>query len=227
MLVRLLRVFCFCSSSRSPFFNWTNHCFFINNLSDIDRLIDRTPALSSPAQTENGSGNNQRSKDVRPRRPPITTGASGGGGGGGLKLGKPMKLQRIVSQTPAEDFETLTAEAPQRTRQDPMASASTGGGGMGERTGTARAPRKLNRGEDDNDKPGFTSGGRYATERLANSNSCTDVEIGVFRLLFISRFSLRFCCCSVYDYDFSFSALADFSLHTLGKILPFILPTIS
>lgn len=141
-------------------------------------VFDRTPALSSPAQTENGSGNNQRSSKAIRRRPPIVSGGGGGGPGGSLKLGTPMKLQRIVTQSPAEDFETLTAEAPQRSRSDPMASVSTGGGGMGERTSTARAPRKFSRDGDNNDKPGFTtttSGGRYARGRLANSNSgCGD-----------------------------------------------------
>ena len=128
--------------------------------------IDSTPALSSPAQTENGSGNEQSSSKAIRKRPPVFSGG-GGGPGGSFKLGKPMKLQRIVSQSPAEDFETLTAEAPpQRSRSDPMASVSTGGGGMGDRGSTARAPRKFD--DKKNDKPGFTtSGGRYAWGKLA------------------------------------------------------------
>lgn len=68
-----------------------------------------------------------------------------------------MKLQRIVSQSPAQSFEELTAEAAPRSRQDPA------GGGEGRST-TSRAPRKFSRGDGD-DKPGNTGGG-YAT-RLA------------------------------------------------------------
>lgn len=89
-----------------------------------------------------------------------------------------MKLQRIVSQSPAEDFDELTAEAPQRSRQDPVASVSSVGGEG--RTTTTRGPRKFSRGDDDdgNDKQGYTSGGGYATRRSANNSAY--VETGAF-----------------------------------------------
>lgn len=117
----------------------------------------------------------------------------GGGPGGSLKLGKPMKLQRIVTQSPAEDFETLTAEAPpQRSRSDPMASVTTGGGGMGDRGSTARAPRKFDDNNKNDNKPGFTtSGGRYARGRLAKQ------RFWMWRLASCARFFFFIGCLCV------------------------------
>jgi hypothetical protein len=146
-------------------------------------MYHRTPVLSSPAQTENGNGNNQRSKPPR-RRPPI--GGGGGGGGGSFKLDKPMKLQRIVSQSPAEDYETLTAEPSQRNRKESLASVST------ERNTAPRPSRKFSR---DEEKPAFAVGGRYAGDEHWRT-AILDVENWHFlRLLFISLFlCLRFDC---------------------------------
>jgi hypothetical protein len=91
-----------------------------------------------------------------------------------------MKLQRIVSQSPAEDFETLTAEPPQRNRQEPVASAST--------DRAPRPPRKFSR---DEEKPA----GRYAGKEFGEQQFWM-LRIGTFlRLLFISLFLfLRFGC---------------------------------